>query len=185
MLSSPEKQAQLGGLDDRTFLEHLYEDTLHRHGDDDGLRYWEDQLEHGHSRVDVALGFVESHEHIFHLFDADVAGLYSGLLNRNPDGEGLHYFRDALERGATLDDVAKAFLASPEYQAKSAGVSSAAYVEDLYEHVLGRRADDGGLHYWQDQLEHGGSRAAVAVAIAHSPEAHEHLGPSMDGLWHL
>ena len=189
MMASPEAQARMGGLDDHAFVERLYEDTLHRHGDDAGLKGWDNSLSHGSSRADVALGFVMSDEHLSHIksvFDAgDVGRLYYGLLNRAPDAGGLHDFRDALEHGASLPDIAQAFLASPEYQAKSAGSSNAGYVDDLYEHALGRHADDTGLHHWQDMLEHGTSRATVAAMITDSVEAHHHLASGVELAWHL
>ncbi|MEA1833482.1 DUF4214 domain-containing protein [Methylobacterium durans] len=189
LLKTTEGRGRHDGLDDRGFVNKLYEDNLHRAGDDGGVAYWAGQLSHGASREDVALGFVLSSEHLAQLrgaFEAgDVARLYYGLLNRAPDAGGLHHFRDAIEHGASLHDVAQAFLGSAEYQGRAAGLGNAAYVEDLFEHALGRSADAGGARYWQDQLEHGVSRAAVAAAITDSGEAHHHLAAGVEQAWHI
>ena len=52
----------------------------------------------------------------------------------------------------------------------SAGNAKAAYVEQVFQDVLQRPADAGGLTYWVTQLDAGTSRASVASAIDHSAE---------------
>ncbi len=56
-LESPEGQARHNGLDDRGFVNKLYEDNLHREAEDAGLNAWTDALSHGASRADVATAF--------------------------------------------------------------------------------------------------------------------------------
>jgi hypothetical protein len=48
-------------------------------------------------------------------------------------------------------------------------------VSELYEGALGRAPDAGGLGYWVGALDHGASRADIAVGISESPEATAHL----------
>jgi hypothetical protein len=52
----------------------------------------------------------------------------------------------------------------------SAGNASAAYVEQVFQDLLGRPADAGGLAYWATLLNGGAPRALVATAIDHSAE---------------
>lgn len=119
-LSSPEGQARAGALDNATFVEQLYQATLHRHSDPAGLQSWTDTLAHGTSRADVGLGFALSTEHMNNLQGAldtgvfvpdetasDVARLYYGLLDRAPDGTGLTNWVNAIEHGSTLKAVAR------------------------------------------------------------------------------
>ncbi len=150
-LKSPEGKARQDGLTDRAFVNKLYEDNLHRQADDTGLKGWLDALSHGASRDDVATGIVLSNEHLANLkgvFEAgDVARLYHTLLDRAPDAAGLHGWRDAIEHGTSLRDVAQGFLGSAEYQHRAGGLGNASYVDDLFVHSLGRHADDAGSRY--------------------------------------
>ncbi|GEP07575.1 DUF4214 domain-containing protein [Methylobacterium oxalidis] len=188
-LKSTEGRARHDGLDDRGFVNKLYEDNLHRGADDAGMAYWTDQLRHGVEREDVARGILLADEHLAHLkgvFEAgDVARLYYGLLGRVPDAGGLHAWRDAIEHGASLHEVAQGFLGSTEYQGRAAGLGNAAYIDDLYLHALGRHADDPGSRGWVDALEHGASRASIAAVITDSVEAHHHLVAQVEQAWHI
>jgi hypothetical protein len=48
---------------------------------------------------------------------AEVTGLYHLILGRTPDESGLKGWTSRLQGGASPGDVARGFLASPEYQA--------------------------------------------------------------------
>ncbi|HET6879480.1 MAG TPA: DUF4214 domain-containing protein [Pirellulales bacterium] len=52
----------------------------------------------------------------------------------------------------------------------SPGNANAAYVEQVFQDVLGRPADSGGLTWWVSQLDAGAPRASVATAIDHTSE---------------
>ena len=45
-----------------------------------------------------------------------VSGLYQSILGRAPDAEGLAYWNQQLASGKSINDIANAFKASPEYQ---------------------------------------------------------------------
>jgi hypothetical protein len=72
---------------------------------------WE-QHAHGLGNLEVPLPPVSN--------DAFVKGLYHQLLGREPDLEGYHAHMKALEQGATHEQLVKAFMSSPEYQALQA-----------------------------------------------------------------
>jgi hypothetical protein len=95
-----------------------------------------------------------------------------GLLDRAPDAQGLGYWIDSFDRGASLSEVAQAFLDSREY-GSSSDQSSSQFVVDLYGSVLQRSADLPGLQYWVDQLAGGTSRAEVSVGFTESSESIE------------
>ena len=197
-LNSQEGQARAGALDNAAFVEQLYGATLHRHSDPAGLASWTDQLDHGAARGDVALGFALSPEHLGDLqgaFNAgiyvpdatvsDVARLYYTLLDRAPDAAGLAGWTNLVKHGTSLEAAAQGFLNAPETQAKTAGLTSAQFVDWVYENALGRHAEPVGLAAWTDSLDHGGSRVSVAVAIGESQEAHLHLAAQIESGWHL
>ncbi len=109
--------------------------------------------------------------------DAHTLGLY-GLLGRSGDVEGANYWLDDSHNGATLTDIANNFLNSAEfqndltaYQNTTGESGNTAYIDLLYQNVLGREADQGGRDFWVSALDNGATQADVAIAIVGSPEA--------------
>ena len=60
---APEFTQKYAGTTDSTYVQALYQNTLHRDAEAAGLVYWTDRLTHGHSRAEVALDFALSPEH--------------------------------------------------------------------------------------------------------------------------
>jgi hypothetical protein len=84
-----------------------------------------------------------------------------------------------MEAGATLLQVADAFIGSAEFIGKyGANPSSADFVTLLYVNVLDRAPDAGGLAYWVGLLDSGTlSRAQVLVGFSESVENKANLLP--------
>nr|WP_314490241.1 DUF4214 domain-containing protein [uncultured Pseudomonas sp.] len=99
--------------------------------------------------------------------EAAVLRMYEGVLGRDADVEGAKFFTGFVNNGGSLTDAANAFLSSSEF----AGVNNADDVNDLYQALLGRTADDEGASTWTSLLANGGSLADVAAAISVSAEA--------------
>lgn len=97
--------------------------------------------------------------------------VYQAAFNRTPDAGGLGYWIAALDRGATLSDVANGFISSAEFKALyGSNPTNAAFVAGLYDHVLHRVPDQGGNDYWNGLLTQGTSRADVLASFSESPE---------------
>ena len=99
--------------------------------------------------------------------------LYNASFKRLPDPDGLRYWITNFSSGK--DDeraVASSFIASTEFKQRyGENVSDTTYVNNLYQNVLGRDADTGGLNYWLDQLNSGEeTRHEVLLGFAESPE---------------
>jgi hypothetical protein len=110
----------------------------------------------------------------------DIYALYEAILGRAPDISGYESWTAALEGGASLDTIAQGLLSSPEYTAKYGSYTQSpgsSFVSDLYENALHRAPDPDGLASFDNALQQGASRPAIAVAIALSPEAQSHLAP--------
>jgi len=101
--------------------------------------------------------------------EAEAAALrmYQGILNRDADLEGTKSFVNQVNEGTSLTDIANQFLNSLEFT----GANNATDVNELYQALLGRAADDSGASTWTELLANGGSLADVAAAIAVSSEA--------------
>jgi len=96
--------------------------------------------------------------------------LYQAAFDRVPDVPGLGYQTNALDTQLTLSQVAGNFIASPEFQSTYGNVSNSQFVTLLYQNVLDRAPDAGGLQYHVNRLESGVSRSDVLIGFSESPE---------------
>jgi len=101
--------------------------------------------------------------------EAAALRLYQGILGRDADLDGAKAFVEAVNAGTSLNDIANTFLNSDEF----GGANNAADINELYNALLGRDAEEGGSAVWQEVLANGGSLADIAAAIAVSAEAQE------------
>lgn len=113
-----------------------------------------------------------------------VTRLYDAAFNRQPDSDGLAFWTNALQAGASLDAISDAFVASPEFQSRYSGTDNDDFVERLYRNVLGREGDDDGREYWDDGLDAGRfDRSDVLLAFAQSSEFAARVGSGGDDLF--
>jgi Ca2+-binding RTX toxin-like protein len=97
--------------------------------------------------------------------------LYQATLDRVPDQAGQIGWTEALVTGAnTLPGVAAGFVGSREFQNVYGALDDTGFVQLLYQNVLNRAADAGGLQGWLNALAGGASRADVVVGFANSRE---------------
>ena len=99
--------------------------------------------------------------------------LYQAAFNRHPDTPGVGYWIAQLDKGANIvTDVAQAFINSPEFKGLyGANPSVSNYVNLLYQNVLHRAGETGGVNYWNGQLNNNiFTRAQVLEYFAASPE---------------
>ena len=102
---------------------------------------------------------------------ATVYRLYQATLDRAPDRAGLTNWSERLFTGEfTLEDIASGFVGSAEFQGTYGALSNEAFVELLYENVLGREADATGLENWTERLEDGMTRAQAVLGFSQSAE---------------
>ncbi|MBX6742104.1 MAG: DUF4214 domain-containing protein [Acetobacteraceae bacterium] len=172
----------------------LYQAALGRTPDQGGLDNWTNAIEHGIPLKAVANGFLGSQE--FQARFSAAAGpddaafveqLYQNVLHRPSDPEGKAAWTTALATHS-LDraDVLIGFAESPENQANTAPLTSqgvwvlneaAAEIARLYDTVLGRLPDAGGLANWRNAMEAGGmSLQAVAASFTASLEFQSKYG---------
>lgn len=112
--------------------------------------------------------------------------IYQAAFARKPDDEGLGYWTDLIDRGASLAEVAHGFVLSQEFVTRYGTVTSHEdYVSTLYLNVLGRQQDEAGAAYWVRELEMGTLKThGVLVSFSESPENIQRLKPVLDqGVW--
>lgn len=155
------------------YVEGLYRTLLHRPADLGGLRVWVGQLLAGTSRVQVVQTIWNSPEHR----GTQVDNLYATFLRRPADAAGRQAYVNALMKGTSEVDLARQFLKSSEFQAANA--SNADFVRALYQRVLGRAPDEGGLQGWTNALGTGVTRAQMVEMFIASREAYGRIVDSV------
>ncbi|MEO0937113.1 MAG: DUF4214 domain-containing protein [Pseudomonadota bacterium] len=183
--NSPEFQATYGTLNDVEFVNLLYQNVLGRTGEPAGVANWIGALEGGASRAQVVLGFSESQEFKIKSNDTasafaqargqsewidDVFRLYQATLDRAPDAGGLDRWSGTLADGTSRQEVASGFVNSPEFQQEYGDLGDEAFVTLLYNNVLNRAPDPGGLARWTNDLASGSGREDVVVGFSQSQE---------------
>jgi hypothetical protein len=98
--------------------------------------------------------------------------LYKAAFNRTPDVGGLGYWISKMDGGMSYNDVAKNFVTSAEFKTAFGGSNPSVntLVTKLYNNVLNRTPDAGGLTFWQDKLNTGWSTADVLGFFSTSGE---------------
>jgi subtilisin-like proprotein convertase family protein len=98
--------------------------------------------------------------------------LYQAAYNRVPDLGGLGFWIKVMDAGSSLTDVAGAFMASPEFKDMyGPALSHADFVDKLYQNVLHRPGEAGGVAFWLEVLDRPGVLpAGVLAAFAESAE---------------
>ncbi|WP_157928754.1 DUF4214 domain-containing protein [Pararhizobium haloflavum] len=100
--------------------------------------------------------------------------LYSAALDRMPDAPGLDFWIEQVDVGVGLDRIGQGFVNSDEFRQNfgdNDSLSNEAFVEVLYENILGRDANSADQDFWVGELEDRGvSRGQVLASISESNE---------------
>ena len=108
---------------------------------------------------------------VFDPVAASVYRLYRATLDRAPDLDGHRNWTVALlEERLDLETAAGGFVGSREFQNVYGDLSDLAFVTQLYNNVLDRAPDQGGLENWMGALSGGFSRAEVVMGFSESRE---------------
>jgi hypothetical protein len=148
------------------YLDHIGRLFLGRQPAPAELEYWDGLMNFEDGRYTVTLDLARSPAWAGVRIDA----MYADVLGRQPDPEGSAYWLGQVREGLRLDDLGIYFYGSAEYVA--AAGSNDAYVERLYQQLLGRPSDPDGRSHWVDQLDSGRvGPEAVAAGFWASPES--------------
>lgn len=114
----------------------------------------------------------------------DLYRLYQAAFGRKPDVEGLSFNLNNYEKlDFTLVDMAQFFLQAPEFkQLYGENAPDLAFINALYQNVLGRAPDAAGQTFYQEWLHRDpGGRAHILAAFSESPENVDLVAPSIAG----
>jgi hypothetical protein len=153
-----------------TYVRDLYLSVLQRPPSRSDLVYWGGMLDAGVPAPVVAGELTRSPEWT----KTRVRTIYQ-LLGRRPDAGGLAYWTGAIRSGAIRVEEATALIVGSTEYFEHVGGTDSLFVEALYEDILSRTADPGGLAYWTTQLAAGLDRAALVLAFVRNDERQERL----------
>ncbi|MEL7174483.1 MAG: DUF4214 domain-containing protein, partial [Pseudomonadota bacterium] len=100
-----------------------------------------------------------------------VSRLYTGVLGREGDAEGLAFWIGEVDDGLSLAELAAAFANSDEFASQGGADSDAAFLDALYQNLRGGPGDEEGLAFWTEQLQTANRRVEIVLAFAESDEA--------------
>jgi S-layer protein len=162
-------------------IKQYYRNILQRDPDAAGLSGWTAAVDSGA----MTLSQVENAIVISPEAQADVVPVvdFYAALGRTPDQAGLSGYVAAMEQGASMVDIAADFLGSPEGQGvygSGAGTSpdaNLAFINTVYQLVLGRPPETAGMGWWADALAAGTTPAQMLTEVLQSTEAQAHCAP--------
>ena len=167
-----------GGFDQISFPGYAYQYTLSKNSNDN-LVSIQDHLGQGgtdkllniqllnFSDITLDTSWINKTAALPHSQIVGLTQLYIASFNRAPDSVGLDYWGGRLSDGMSLNDIAKSFFVQKEtIAAYPVGLSTSDFVTKVYNNVLSRGPDTGGLNYWVGQLNNGSvSKDAFLLAI--------------------
>jgi hypothetical protein len=151
------------------FMSGLYNDVLLRQPDTPGLINWLNQLDGGQSNLAVATAIWQTAEHR----GIQVDGFYQQFLHRASDAGGRQNWINQMLGGMTEENVMVAFMSTAEYSIQHP--SNTAFVTAVYQDLLNRTPDPGGLTAWVNALNNGQTRSQVAQSLVNTNERHQNL----------
>jgi Tol biopolymer transport system component len=111
---------------------------------------------------------------------APVIRLYWAYFKRRPDLGGLNFWLNRYRNGARLVDISNEFAKSSEFRNKYGNTTPEQFVTLVYQNVLERNPDAGGLSFWANRIRSGTPRGQVMTNFSESSEGRRVIGPRSD-----
>ncbi|WP_336488164.1 DUF4214 domain-containing protein [Methylobacterium nigriterrae] len=102
---------------------------------------------------------------------AVIARMYDAVMQSDASVSGLEHWSAAHDQGTSLQEIAHAFLSSPEFQASAGKLTDGAFVDQIYHSLFGQEASHSEYAQLTNQLAKGLSREDLVVSLAKSLEA--------------
>lgn len=184
-IRSTEFQSRYAGGSDQDLVAALYVNVLDRPGEASGVAFWMDRLNDGATVNELLRSFADSPENIERTNTAEpltsveskILRLYRAVYGRAPDDGGFRFWVDQAAGGRTMQSIAAAFQAAPEFTDRyGSDPTDEELVNALYRNVLNRPGDAGGIAFWLDQRASGTTIPQLLIAFADSSENLQRTG---------
>lgn len=125
------REKKLSNWSNEELVRLLYREFLNREPDADGMSHFTQELTEGKDLRDIIQKIVTSDEYLNKvqtlssgLSNEDLVRLlYTSLLNREPDLDGLQHFSAAISNGIDIREITSSITASDEYKRKTKALS--------------------------------------------------------------
>ena len=126
------------------------------------------------------LSFYDKDVYVLSEDQAQIARLYT-IFERTPDYSGLEFWLGLSAQGTSLNRIADIFTDTPEFTTRYNAVDNQGYANQLYENILGREGEAGGLEYWTQSLNTGQTTRADAMIFFTQSEENQSITESASG----
>ena len=156
------------------FVPKIYQTVLGRQPSAQDIVFWNAVIQSGVGFGTIASAVENSPE----AYGREITGWYQTYLGRAPGANEVGWWSTQLANGSTDETVEASILGSPEYMHRSlvsaaSGTNSGqAFIEDIYNQVLGRSPSAADTSYWLTKLVLN-SPGTVAQTIIGSTEARD------------
>ncbi len=174
----------------RGFVYRMYTIALGREPEPEGFIFWVEKLDSGELKAaDLVQGFLGSEEYksLGKTNEQVVTDCYQVMLNRDPEPDGMTFWKKRLDIGMTFNSVCSGFVGSTEFanlaakygilpgtirvtNARDQDYDRTAFVYRLYVNCLERAPEIAGLEHWCKMLAGGMSGTNVASGFVFSTE---------------
>ncbi|MBV9952154.1 MAG: DUF4214 domain-containing protein [Acidimicrobiia bacterium] len=153
-------------------VDQQYIDVVGRAPSSSELSSWTAKLQGGTATPgDVVAALRTSSENVTNV--DPVTRLYRAYFLRIPDRGGLTYWIAQRRSGQSLDKISASFAGSSEFTSRYGSLTNKQFVNLVYQNVLGRSGDAGGVKFWTAQLDqHKRTRGQVMTGFS---ESHEYV----------
>ena len=103
--------------------------------------------------------------------NTDLVALYRATFGRVPDAAGLAYWTNLLSDGLTFEQIAGFFAEAEKFEQRFGAPTDSAFIDLVYQNVLGRDPEPAGMAYWLTVLE-ATERSAILVYFSQAEEFH-------------
>ncbi len=173
-------------LDDKAYVDILYQTLYDRNADTAGRNYWLAELQKGTLKEMVLYGFFQSQEFAdlaqrfsvtgfsqsdYALYQRKlfVVRFYQLVLSREAEVAGYNYWVEQLSSGSySAGDIARSFFFSDEFI--NHAYSNTGFIDIAYQTILDRTPESAGMNYWLGELAKGMSRLELINRFISSPE---------------
>jgi hypothetical protein len=133
----------------RLFVMQQYRDFFWQEGDSGGIQFWTNAITSGSTtRAGLADTFIRSDA--FQNTAGAVTRLYLAYFLRAPDYGGGQFWLNSLRVGVSLEQISQSFAQSAEFIQRYGNLTNSEFVMRVYQNVLEREPDAGGLAFWRD-----------------------------------
>lgn len=148
------------------YVNVAYQDVLGRGPKVTAAQDWVNQMVGGASMATFVSCLFHSQERR----ELQIKDVYQKYLRRTPNAEGLSFWTGLLSSGKSTEHITAAIISSQEYFTRIGGTNEA-YIKNLFQDILGRRASDVEADCWIGLLNsHSATRLAIAIDFLTSEE---------------